>query len=123
MRTFTITVGYNVCHVLEVEVHAGAVAAACEQAITIANATAEGWRATDGASSSYVEAIEASGASIQVPEKFTEVGVLVPDVETLRKGLELVVKLGKANLAEIDAQQTVRAMVVAARGALKKAQH
>lgn len=121
MRTFTVTVGYNVCYVNEVTVRAAALAQACEKAIALANRTAEGWRATDGASDTYVEVIETAGEAVVVPETFTEVGILTPEVAIMRRALARIVRLGSENLPEIDAPDTVRAMVVAAQDSLREA--
>jgi hypothetical protein len=121
VRSFTITVGYNACYVFEVEVHADAVERACERAIAIANVPAEGWRPTSGATSSYVEAIETAGETIPVPEKFTQVAVLVPQVTILHQGLELITTIAEGQWT--DAGATLERIRGAARDALDRARH
>ena len=56
-----------------------------------------------------------------MPERFTEVGVLVPEVEILRKGLDLVAAIAEDEWT--DAAATAERMRAAAHDAVEKARH
>lgn len=92
---------------------------ACRRAIAVADADGDGWRPTDAVGESYVERIDVDADTLAVPNEFTEIGRLAPELFVLWQGLQLVAAIAEDQWT--DGAATVERMKSAARAALWQA--
>lgn len=118
-RTYLVAVAYHVSRVCEVKVRAANAHRACQRAIQMADEDGDGWRSTDAVSDSFVESIEVADETPSIPNQFTKLGVLAPELFVLWQGLQLVAAIAEDQ--GTDAAATLEKVRSAARAALWQA--